>query len=190
MTRVVRACLGSPGRMAATAAAITPGMHLLLSAAVERRRVTWASDYPAVLVGDPLLAISTGLAARVAGPQAVLAAAPLRRPLAPVAVGAAALFGAWQLRDEVRRGVYSRQQAVSPSKLWHQFVVYPALTPLVAGALLSATSAALAPEATRSQRVETALAWAGAAGWAVLALDAVRHPRRGHGTFDWSRLRR
>lgn len=188
LTRAVRACVGSPARVAATAALITPGMHLLLSTLVERRRVSWSSDYPAVLVGDPLLAASAGIATHVAGVDAVLASAPMRRPLAPVIVGGAALFGAWQAYDEVRRGVYSRRQVLGPSKLWHQAVVYPALSPLVTGALLAAARTAAAPGATRRQRIGAALAFCGTAGWAALVVEAIRHPRPAHGTFDWSRL--
>jgi hypothetical protein len=166
-------------------------MHLLLSTLVERRRMTWSTEYPAVLVGDPLLAVAAGVATHVAGVDAVLRSAPLRRPLAPVIVGGAALFGAWQLRDELRRGVYTRQQAFSPSKLWHQFVVFPTLSPLVSGAVISAVAAAAAPGAGRGRRVGTALALAGIAGWGVLAVEALRHPRHGHGPFDWRRpLRR
>lgn len=188
LTRGFRACLASPQRMALAAVAITPGMHLLLSLAVERREVTWSSEYPAVLVGDPLLALATGIAARVAGVDTVLESAPLRRPLAPVIVGAAAVFGALQLRDELRRGVYTRQQAFSPSKLWHQFVVYPTMSPLVAGALVSATATAISPQAGRKERVGTALAWGCVAVWGALVVEAIQHPRPGHGTFDWLRI--
>lgn len=173
--------------MALVAAAITPGAHLLLSKVAERRQVTWASDYPAVLVGDPLLAVATGIASGVAGVEAVRAAPPLRAPLAGVVMTGAAAYGAWQVRDELRRGVYTRSQALSPSKLWHQFVVYPALTPMVGGAMWAATSRACRPGATGAQRVATTAAWAACLTWAVLAAEAIRNPRVGHGTFNWSK---
>jgi hypothetical protein len=176
--------------MAATAAVITPGMHLLLSTALERRRPNFSTEYPAVLIGDPLLAVSVGVAAHVVGVDAVLRSAPMRRPLAPAIAGAAMAFGAWQLRDEVRRGVYTRQQAHSPSKLWHQFVVFSTLAPLVSGALVAVTAAAGEPAASGRTRTGALLTWTGVASWAVLAVEAVRNPRQGHGTFDWGALRR
>ena len=185
--RLLRACTATPLRVAATAAVITPGMHLLLSTLVERRRMTWSTEYPAVTVGDPLLAVAAGLATHAAGVDAVLRSPMLRRPLAPVLVGGGVLFGAWQLRDELRRGVYSRQQAFSPSKLWHQFVVYPTLAPLVSGSVLTAVAAATAPGAGRGRRVAAGLALAGVAGWGLLAIEAIRNPSQGHGSFDWRR---
>jgi len=36
-------------------------------------------------------------------------------------------FGLVQWRDELRRRYYTRAQAVAPTKIWHQVVVYPVL---------------------------------------------------------------
>src|SRR4029077_9043327 len=44
-----------------------------------------------------------------------------------VAVVVTLLFGLAQWRDELRRGYYTRAQAVAPTKIWHQVVVYPVL---------------------------------------------------------------
>ena len=185
MNRLVAKCTTSPLRIAVTTATVMPGMHLLLSTLVERRPVNWTTEYPAVLVGDPMLALSAGIAAQVAGAETVRKSPLLRPPLAPAIAGAALAFGAWQLRDEMRRGVYTRQQAFSPSKLWHQFVVYPTMSPLVAASVLAATIAATVPEARPRHRAGAMLAWAGVAGWGFLVFDAIRRPHQGHGAFDW-----
>ena len=83
LRRALRAVTASPARMAATAAVITPGMHVLMSNVVEQQRVTWTSDYPALLVGDPMLAVAAGLASRWPGPPSpagALALEATRRP--------------------------------------------------------------------------------------------------------------
>jgi hypothetical protein len=183
---VLTKIVSRPSVLAAAAVALSPGGHVLLSALVERRRVTLRDDYPAVLFGDPALALAAALAGRALGPR--VAASPLLSagPLAAL-TGGAVLFGAWQARDEVRRGVYSREQALSPSKLWHQFVVYPGLSTLVLAPLAPATRRLLRGSAGRGERRDTVAAWAGVALWAALTLEGVRRPRTGHTAYVWRR---
>ena len=56
----------------------------------------------------------------------------LLEPGALIAAAASAvvltlLFGLAQWRDELRKGYYTPAQAVAPTKIWHQVVVYPVL---------------------------------------------------------------
>jgi hypothetical protein len=188
--RQIRDFLASAPGQAALAAMISPGVHLLLSVVVERRRIDRTTEYPAVIIGDPLLAVATGLAAAVCGPQPLAASRLRHRPWAPVISVAMLAFGAWQARDEVRRGVFTREQALSPTKLWHQFVVYPTLTVLAPSAVFAATAEAVKPTATRRQRATTAVAWGCVATWAILTLEAFGRPRPAHSAFDWGAWRR
>jgi len=156
---------------------ITPGFHLVASPLLEQRRVRWASDYPAVLVGDPCLAVAAGLGRAVSGAPTAWMARPVP---GTVLVAAAVAFGAWQRRSELAAGRYSPAQAVSPTKLFHQFVVYPVCGYLVVASTAGGISHLQShPLAGGAMIVCLAL-------WAVLAVDALRRPRTGHGGFDWA----
>jgi len=177
-----------PVLLALTALIIAPGVHLLWSPLLEGRKVTWRDDYAAVLVGDPLLAVAAGFAANLSRPSG-----PHGFP-ASWAAGCAWIaggwaFGLWQSRHELGAGRYSRAQTLSPTKLWHQFVVYPVLGYWVTATEWSAYGATGA-NPTASRIIQAALVIAATATWAVLAADAIRRPKLGHGTLDRVRLRR
>jgi hypothetical protein len=174
-----------PVLFALTALAVTPGVHLLASPLLEGRTVTWRDDYAAVLVGDPLLALAAGLGASLSQPGG-----PRGWPTSWVA-GCAWLvggwtFGSWQSRHEFVTGRYTLGQILSPTKLWHQFVVYPLLGYWVTAADLPGLGAA----DTLPDRLQAAAVIASTAAWAALACHAVRHPKPGHGTLDPTRLRK
>ncbi len=175
-----------PARLALTAVIVAPGVHLLLSPLLEGRKVTWRDDYAAVLIGDPLLAVAVGFAANISRP-----AGPHGFPSSWIA-GCAWLaggwtFGLWQSHHELAVGRYSRAQTLSPTKLWHQFVVYPLLGYWVTAAEWSAFGA-LGAAPTASRIIQATLVIAATGTWAVLAADAVRRPKLGHGTLDLTRL--
>jgi hypothetical protein len=176
-----------PALLALTAVIIAPGVHLLLSPLLEGRKVTWRDDYAAVLIGDPLLAVAAGLSASLSRP-----AGPHGFPSSWVAgcawIAAGWAFGFWQSHHELITGRYSRAQILSPTKLWHQFVVYPLLGYWVTAAEWSAYGAVRAAP-TASRIIILTLVVAATATWAVLAADAVRRPKLGHGTLDRARLR-
>ena len=115
-----------PALLALTAIAVSPGAHLLASPLLEGRKVTWRDNYAAVLVGDPLLALAAGLGASMAQPGG-----PRGWPASWVAgcvwLAGGWTFGLWQSRHEFLAGRYTRGQILSPTKLWHQFIVYPLL---------------------------------------------------------------
>jgi hypothetical protein len=172
-----------PALLALTAIAVTPGVHLLASPLLEARKVTWRDDYAAVLIGDPLLALAAGLAASMSQPGG-----PRGWPASWIA-GCAWLaggwtFGLWQSRHEFAAGHYTRGQILSPTKLWHQFVVYSLLGYWVTAAEWSGLGAAGTP----AHRLQAAVVIACTATWAALAWHAIRHPKPGHGTLDRTRL--
>ena len=95
------------------------------------------------------------------------------------------LFGLVQWRDELRRGYYTRAQAVAPTKIWHQVVVYPVLGYWLWTAGIGGLSAP-----------GGAATWAGKALllvltgiWAGANVYDRRHPKLGHPPFDWRRVR-
>ena len=95
------------------------------------------------------------------------------------------LFGLAQWRDELRRGYYTRAQAVAPTKIWHQVVVYPVLGYWLWTAGIGGLTAP-----------GGAAAWAGKALlvmltgiWVAANVYDRRHPKLGHPPFDWRRVR-
>jgi O-antigen/teichoic acid export membrane protein len=98
------------------------------------------------------------------------------------------LFGLVQWRDELRRGYYTAAQAVAPTKIWHQVVVYPVLGYWLWTAGIGGLSA---PGGTAAWAV-----WAGKALlvaltgiWVATNVYDRRHPKLGHPPFDWRRVR-
>lgn len=173
-----------PALLALTALIASPGVHLLASPLLEGRKVTWRDDYAAVLIGDPLLALAAGLGASMSQPGG-----PRGWPASWIA-GCAWLaggwtFGWWQSRQELAVGRYTRLQILSPTKLWHQFVVYPLLGYWVTAAVWSGLGAAFP-----THFFQAAIVIACTATWAVLTWNAVRHPKTGHGALDLTRLRK
>lgn len=174
-----------PALLALTVMAVSPGVHLLASPLLERRKVTWRDDYAAVLIGDPLLALAAGLAASIAHPGG-----PRGWPASWIAGCAWLLggwaFGSWQSRHELATGRYTLAQITSPTKIWHQFVVYPLL-----GYWVTATEwSGLGAAGTSPHHLQAAAIIACTATWAILVQNAIRHPKPGHGTLDPARLRK
>jgi hypothetical protein len=166
--------------------AVTPGALIVIALVLERRWLVPGEQFTAVAYGDPLLAVAAGLGIWLAGPRPPHG---LTGPAAGImAVVLTLLFGLAQWRDELRRGYYTPAQAVAPTKIWHQVVVYPVLGYWLWTAGIGGLSAP-----------------GGAAAWAVwagktllLALTGIwvaanvydrRHPKLGHPPFDWRRLR-
>lgn len=157
------------------------GAMLLLGLLLERRLLR-PRDMPlACTIGDPILAVSICLGVQIMG---------TRRPcgvIGPTGQFAAAglwlLFGLWQWRTEVRAGFYTRRQALSPTKIWHQLVIYPTVGTWAAVAIVGGLM-----NAWRTP-FSALLMILGLAIWAVTVLHNFRHPRLGHPPYDWGRLR-
>ena len=161
--------------------AVTPGALIVIALVLERRWLVPGEQFAAVAYGDPLLAVAAGLGTWLAGPRPPHG---LTGPAAGVtAVVLGLLFGLAQWRDELRRGYYTPAQAVAPTKIWHQVVVYPVLGYWLWTAGIGGLSAP-----------GGAAVWAGKA--LLLALTGIwvatnvydrRHPKLGHPPFDWRR---
>ena len=91
-------------------------------------------------------------------------------------------FGLMQWRAELRNGFYTRAQAVSPTKIWHQLVVYPVLGYWLWTADLGGLLAP-GPGLAKAAIVGCVAAWLLANAYDRL------HPKLGHPPYDWSRLR-
>ena len=135
---------------------VTPGALIVIAKVLERRWLLPREQFAAVAYGDPLLAVAVTL-----------------------------VFGLAQWRDELRRGYYTRAQAVAPTKIWHQLVVYPVLgywlwTAGIGGLSVAGGAAVWAGKALL-------LALVGV--WAATNVYDRRHPKLGHPPFDWHRVR-
>jgi hypothetical protein len=169
-----------PWVAAAACLAVTPVGFAAVAAALERRLFDIRHEFAALALGDPLLAVSVALGTWLARGRAP--AGPAGLPFGLACASACLGFGLLQWRAEVRSGFYTRAQALSPTKIWHQLVVYPVLGYWVWTADMSglvAPGAAVAKVTT----VGCVLAWL-----LANAYDR-RHPKLGHPPYDWTRLR-
>ena len=163
--------------------AVTPGALVVIARVLERRWLVPREQFAAVAYGDPLLAVAAGLAVWLTGSRTPHG---LTGPTAGVAVVAVTLlFGLAQWRDELRRGYYTPAQAVAPTKIWHQLVVYPVLgywlwTAGIGGLSVTAGVAVWAGKALLLVLVGV---------WAAANVYDRRHPKLGHPPFDWRRVR-
>jgi hypothetical protein len=173
-----------PWVAAAASLAVTPGALWLLALVLERRLMGARSGFVAVVLGDPLLAAAVALGVqRMHGTAPTGAAGPW--------FGLASLigwfgFGLFQWRGELRAGFFTREQAIAPTKIWHQLVVYPLL-----GYWLwtAGVGGLIAPGSTPADVVGRVLIVACVGVWVVSnGYDRLR-PKLGHPPYDWRRLR-
>ena len=169
-----------PWVAAAASLAVTPVGFAVVAAALERRLLSVRGEFIALSLGDPLLAASVALGAWLARGRAPGGMAAL--PFGLAFLGVSLAFGLLQWRAELRSGFYTRAQALAPTKIWHQLVVYPVLGYWVWTADLGGLLAA-GPGAAKAAIVCCVAAWL-----AANAYDR-RHPKLGHPPYDWSRLR-
>ena len=165
--------------------AVTPVGFGAIAALLERRLLRPRGEFLALILGDPLLAVSVALGAWLLhGAAPGGAAGP---PFGLVCMSACLAFGLLQWHAELRNGFYSRAQAISPTKIWHQLVVYPLLGYWVWTADLGGLLTAPAPGPGHD------LAKAVICGcvliWMMANVYDRRHPKLGHPPYDWRRLR-
>lgn len=169
--------------------ALSPGVHALIAAVLERRRLRPRYEFVAVTVGDPLLALAVGVGV-VLSPQGVNAA--VRPAVANVSVAAVlvfwVVFGLWQWRTEFRHGYYSGDQIFAPTKIWHQLGVYPLLGSVTYSAVVSGMAAPLGHAVAARLLGKAAIAIA-ILGWAAANAYDRGHPKLGHPPYSWRRLR-
>ena len=176
-----------PWVAALVALAVTPAGYAAIAAVLERRLLRVGFEFAALLYGDPLLALGVGLGTWLLGGRRP---AGLARPPFGLASSLFFLgFGLLQWGAEVRDGFYTPSQAVAPTKIWHQLVVYPVLgyltwTACVGGLLAAGSSRSpVLHVAARAAVVGCVVAWL-----LAIAYDR-RHPMLGHPPYDWRRLR-
>lgn len=178
------ALVHGPWVAATTSVAVTPGGLWLLAFVLERRRPGLRSAFAAVTFGDPLLAVATAL-----GVQRMHGLAPTG-PADPW-FGLASLigwsgFGLRQWATELRQGFFTREQALAPTKLWHQLVVYPLLGYWLWTAAIGGLTA---PGSNPSDIAARVVIIACIGGWAAANGFDRRHPKLGHPPYDWRRFR-
>lgn len=171
-----------PWIAAAASFAVTPGALWLLALLLERRRMGVRGEFLAIFLGDPLLAAAVALGVgRLHG----RAPAGLAGPPYAVAFLAGCLgFGLVQWRAELRSGFFTREQALAPTKIWHQLLVYPLLGYWLWTAVLGAlTTDGPADVSAEVLMILCVLVWLASNGY-----DR-RHPKLGHPPYEWRRLR-
>lgn len=137
---------------------------------VERRRFVLGDQYLAFLVGDVLLAVAVTIG------FAVRAGRPVWSWWLLLPIAAGLVFGLWQLQHEVAVGIYTTGEAHSPSKLWHQFICYPALAALVSRSVWFAWG----------RWTPLMLMGLLVTGWVALNVWDRTHPKDPHADFTWS----
>ncbi|MCX5388347.1 hypothetical protein [Streptomyces sp. NBC_00083] len=164
--------------------AVSPGVPALLALVLERRLLRPRHEFTAFLYGDPALAVSCAAGVWLAGAPG--ASVPVAGWPAVAVLVLPLVFGVWQARSELRAGLYTRAQLLSPTKLWHQVVVYPVLTYLVGGALLRGIASGAGGAA---RWAAPAVMAGGFLFWVAANVRDRRRPRVGHPPYDWRRLR-
>ncbi|MBL7488381.1 hypothetical protein I6A60_07260 [Frankia sp. AgB1.9] len=165
--------------------AISPGIPILLGRGLECRWPRPSQEYLAFLFGDPLLALSAALGVWRCGGTPPGPARWLVSGTGGIVIAAGWLgFGLWQWRAELRGGLYLPAQALAPTKIWHQVVVYPLLGYPVTAAVAAGV---LAPGGRRIP--VTAAILACAAAWVAFNVYDRGHRKLGHPPYDWRRLR-
>lgn len=162
---------------------VSPIGLVVIAGVLERRLLRLREQYWAFIVGDPLLA--TALAAFVSiDPPTVWASSTVTRPVVLGGVaGLWLIFALWQWKHEVRSGVYSTAQALSPSKIWHQLIIYPVLGVWLWSAVLTS-----APH-WAAHPLPAGAAICCLVSWTMLAAFDGSHVKLGHVPFNWRNLR-
>jgi len=161
--------------------------YAAIAAVLERRLLRVRTEFVALLFGDLLLALSIGLGTWLLGRRELpyVASLPFSLAISCFWLG----FGLLQWRAEMRGGFYTRDQALAPTKIWHQVVIYPVLgylswTACVGGLLAwDSSSPAILQIAAKAAVVGLIAAWL-----LAIAYDR-RHPKLGHPPYDWRKLR-
>lgn len=152
----------------ALALGVTLGALIVIETLVERRAFVLGDQYLAFLIGDVFLAAVVAIGWWGADPSWSWWMG------GPAAIGV--VVGVLQGIGEVRDGIYTRAQALSPSHLWHQVVTYPVMAVLLTWAVVLSWSS------WRRLAVMVVLfgVWVGLLVW-----DA-HHPKTPHIDFRWS----
>lgn len=161
------------------AAGVSPGGLWLIAIALERRLPRWSSEFVTVSIGDPAVAVALAIGST----YSMNAPQPWTSTTVVGAVSALwIVFGAVQLSFEIRNNFYTTQQGMSPSKLWHQFIVYPVL-----GSMMWIVVVALVVAPGHLPAKLLTVFFGGV--WITCMVIDRRRPVLGHAPFIWRRLR-
>ncbi|MFD7288376.1 hypothetical protein [Streptomyces sp. NPDC057539] len=170
----------------ATAFAVSPGIPGLIALVLERRLLRPRQEFVAFIYGDPLLALAAATGVALCGGRS---SDPIRGLVtgwwAWACLAGWLTFGLWQWWREVRAGKYTLGQALSPTKIWHQVIIYPVLGYLVTAPVL----AGLAAETTFGGDLAKMLTIFCIGAWCAANVHDRRHPKTGHPAYDWRTLR-
>lgn len=161
--------------------AVATGAMLLLGLVLERRWLRPKEMPLAFTLGDPALAIGIASGIWIMASQRPCG---VIGPVGQIADSASwLLFGLWQWKAEVTARIYTRRQALSPTKIWHQLVIYPTMGTWSFVAVIGGVTRA------GKYPLAAALMTACLAVWAGTLVHNIRQPRLGHPPYDWAHLR-
>lgn len=162
---------------------VSPVLPAGMAVMVEHQRWRWSQQYKAFAIGDIALAVTVSAGAAVQPSASDDLWGAVSRWQYWVLLAAVTL-SLWQWRDEVKHGIYTRSQALSPTKVWHQVLTVPLISVWVFGALI------LTGAQYRQHPLATLIASAGVIVWLALMAYDKRHPQQGHVEFDWGEAMR
>jgi hypothetical protein len=166
-----------------TAAAVSPVVPWLLAFTLERRWLRLREQYLAFAIGDCVLAFAVTAGEWADGSHLHQALSLGGVDLRGAVWALGLLGGILQWHHEIRTGVYTRSQALSPTKVWHQLFTIPLLSVWVTLALFATATHALDHPLAACIAFADVLIW-----WALVRYDA-HHTKLGHAPYDWRRLR-
>lgn len=166
--------------------AISPVGYAAIAALLERRALRPSTEYVALSCGDPLLAISVGLGVWLL--RGHDAAGLAGQPFGAASMVAWLGFGLYQWRAEVRSGHYTRSQALAPTKIWHQLIIYPLLGYWTWTACVGGIVAHHSDTAAGLQIAAKAGIAACVLAWLLANAHDRNHPKLGHPPYDWRTL--
>lgn len=173
----------TPLRAFLAAVLVSPIGFSVIVLVVERRLVSPRTDFLALLVGDPMLGIALGALVWLGRARRV----GTENHAVGIAFAAlATTIAVYQWRQEYTLRFYSARQATSPSKIYHQLVIYPVLAYWFGA---SASRGLLPAPSIERTAVALCILLVGAASWVALLIYDNSHPKLAHVPFDWTHLR-
>ncbi|MFC8835956.1 hypothetical protein ACFT8V_22605 [Streptomyces griseoincarnatus] len=166
--------------------AISPGIPAGLALTLERRVMKGSREFVAFYYGDPLLAVAAAVGVTLSGASPQASVLRFTAGLVPVILMACWLaFGVWQWHAELKAGMYTRAQAWSPTKIWHQMVVYPVLGYVVTATTVAGMTASTGAAGVWAKALMASCLFV----WAVANIYDRRHLKLGHPPYDWRHLK-
>jgi hypothetical protein len=175
-----------PSAAALASVAVSPVGYAAVAALLERRVLRPSTEYAALLCGDPLLALSVALGVRQL--RGRFPAGLAGQPFGTASMVGWLGFGLCQWRAEVLSGHYTRAQALAPTKIWHQLVVYPVLGYWTWTACVGGLLAGDSTENPATQIAAKAGIAACMLGWLLANAYDRNHPKLGHPPYNWRTL--